>query len=147
MGFGLGNGFNSSRFKSTILQKVFARCEFLVLRYPRYPIEIVPVEPLHAKTISSPYVMERSLYFRMTRAKRFFSPTLSRFDKGEVRAAGVRGWLQLAQELHQDGFIKFGGPLVKPGELRFEGAVNVIEASGEGGLRVIMEFTEGRLPS
>jgi hypothetical protein len=127
------------------LRKVFDRCEFLVLRYPRYPIEIVPVAPLRANNLFAVCDGKVIRISDDTELKDFFLQHFPVSAKDEVRAAGVRGWLQLAQELHQDGFINFGGPLVKPGALQFEGAVNVIEGSGEGSLRVIMEFTNGRL--
>ncbi|PYI93314.1 MAG: hypothetical protein DME97_06155 [Verrucomicrobia bacterium] len=144
-GVRLGKRLQLQTLQSDDLRKIFDRCEFLVLRYPRYPIEIVPVEPLRANNLFAVCDGKVIRISDDTDLKDFFLQRFPVSAKDEIRAAGVRGWLQLAQELHQDGFIKFGGPLVKPGGLQFEGAVNVTEGSGEGRLRVIMEFTNGRL--
>jgi len=65
MGFGLGNGFNSSRFKSTIYKRCSLAVNFSFCVIPRYPDRNLPVEPLHANNLFA-VCDERSFVFRMT---------------------------------------------------------------------------------
>lgn len=144
-GVKLGKRLQIQSLQSGDLRKVFDRCEFLLLRYPRYPVEVVPVDPLRANNLFAVCDGKVTRISDDTELKNFFLEHFSVSVNAEIRAAGVRGWLRLVQELHQDGFVQFESPSIKAGDLRFEGAVKATEGSGEGSLRVIMEFTGGKL--
>jgi hypothetical protein len=144
-GVRLGKRLQLQPLEADDLRKIFERCDFLLLRYPRYPIEVVPVEPLRANNLFAVCDGRVTRISDETALKNFFLQHFPASANSEMRAAGVRGWLRLVQELYQDGFVQFGSPSIKAGDSRFEGAVNATDGSGEGKLTVTMEFKSAKL--
>ena len=144
-GVRVGKRLKLEELQSEDLRSVFDRCGFFLLRYPRYPIEVVPVPPLQVNNLLIACDGQVSRVSVEVELRDFF---LKRFpvatDEG-VMAAGVRSWLLLVQELHQDGFLSFGSPSVRITESTAEGFVDVNRDSGEGRLSVVMGFSGGRL--
>lgn len=145
-GVKLGKRLHLQLLQNDDLKRVFEGCQFGLLRYPRYPVEVVPVEPLRPNNLLVVCDGKVTRISDDAELKSFFLQHFPLSVDDEMRTAGVRGWLRLVQELHQDGFVQFGSPaIIRTGNLTFEGAVNPTEGSGEGALRVIMEFAGGKL--
>jgi hypothetical protein len=127
------------------LRTIFNQCEFFLLRYPRYPSEVIPVEPLRPNNLFA--VCDRNVSHMSdgTELRDFFLQHFPSATNNEIRTAGIRGWLRLAQELYQDGFVKFSSPSIKTDDSKFEGAVNAIEGTGEGSITVKMLFRSDKL--
>lgn len=144
-GVRLGKRLQLQPLQNDDLKRIFNRCEFVLLRYPRYPVEVVPVEPLRSNNLLIVCDRKVTRISDDAELKIFFLQHLPVSVDAEMRIAGVRGWLRLVQELHQDGFIQFGNPSIKAGDWTVEGAVKATGGSGEGTLKITMEFTGGKL--
>jgi hypothetical protein len=141
----IGKRLKLEDLQSEVLRKIFDRCDFFLLRYPRYPIEVVPVTPLQVNNLFIVCDGKVSRVSDEIELKDFFLQRFPVTTDDKVMADGVRCGLFLAQELHQDGFVSFGSPSIKTTDSLSEGVVDVTKDSGEGRLSVTMEFTEGKL--
>lgn len=140
----IGKRLKLEDLQSEVLRKIFDRCDFFLLRYPRYPVEVVPVAPLRVNNLFIVCDGKVSRVSDEIELKDFFLQRFPVITDDKVMADGVQGWLFLAQELHQDGFFSFGNPSIKTTDSLAEGVVYVTKG-GEGRLSVTMEFTEGKL--
>jgi hypothetical protein len=141
----IGKRLKLEDLQSAELRKIFDRCDFFLLRYPRYPVEVVPVAPLRVNNLFIVCDGKVSHVSDEIELQEFFLQRFPVATDDKVRADGVRSWLLLAQELHQDGFFSFGSPSVRTTDSLAEGVVEVTKDSGEGRLSVTMEFSEGKL--
>ena len=144
-GVRIGKRIKLEDLQSECLRKTFDRCDFLLLRYPRYPIEVVPAAPLQVNNLFIVCDGKVTRISNEIELRDFFLQKFPMSADAEVMADGVRCWLFLAQELHQDGFVKFGNPSIKTADSLAEGVVDVTKDSGDGRLSVTMEFTKGKL--
>lgn len=127
------------------LRKIFDRCDFFLLRYPRYPVEVVPVTPLRVNNLFIVCDGHVTRVSDETELRDFFLQRFPVAADDTMMADGARSWLFLAQELQQDGFLSFGSPSIRTTGSVSEGFVDVTKDSGEGRLSVTMEFTGGKL--
>jgi hypothetical protein len=141
----LGKRLKLDDLQSPELRKLFDRCDFFVLRYPRYPVEVVPVAPLRVSNVFMVCDGKVSRVSDESELQEFFLQRFPVATDDTVKADGVRAWLLLAQEFHQDGFVVFGSPSMRTTDALAEGVVEVTKDSGEGRLSVTMEFSEGKL--
>jgi hypothetical protein len=141
----LGKRLKLDDLQSAELRKLFDRCDFFLLRYPRYPVEVVPVAPLRVNNLFMVCDGKVSRVSDESELQEFFLQRFPVATDNTVKADGVRAWLLLAQEFHQDGFVVFGSPSIRTTDVLAEGVVEVTKASGEGRLSVTMEFSEGKL--
>jgi len=141
----LGKRLKLDDLQSAELRKLFERCDFFVLRYPRYPVEVVPVAPLRVNNVFMVCDGKVSRVSEESELQEFFLQRFPVATDDSVKADGVRAWLLLAQEFHQDGFVVFGSPSLRTTDTLAEGVVEVTKDSGEGRLSVTMEFSEGKL--
>ena len=144
-GVRLGKRLKLDDLQSAELRKLFDRCDFFVLRYPRYPVEVVPVAPLRVNNLFMVCDGKVSRVLDESELQEFFLQRFPVATDDTVKVDGVRAWLLLAQELHQDGFVVFGSPSMRTTDSLAEGVVEVTKDSGEGRLSVTMEFSEGKL--
>jgi hypothetical protein len=141
----MGKRLKLEDLQSEELRKIFDRCDFFLLRYPRYPVEVVPVAPLR---INNLFIVCDGNVTRVSDESELRDFFLQRFPVAtddKLMADGARSWLFLVQELHQDGFFSFGSPSIRTTGSVAEGFVDVTKDSGEGRLSVTMEFTGGKL--
>jgi hypothetical protein len=141
----LGKRLKLDDLQSAELRKLFDRCDFFLLRYPRYPVEVVPVAPLRVNNLFMVCDGTVSRVSDESELQEFFLQRFPVATDDTVKADGVRAWLLLAQEFHQDGFVVFGSPSMRTTDALAEGVVEVTKDSGEGRLSVTMEFSEGKL--
>jgi hypothetical protein len=141
----LGKRLKLDDLQSAELRKLFDRCDFFLLRYPRYPVEVVPVAPLRVNNVFMVCAGKVSRVSDESELQEFFLQRFPVATDDTVKADGVRAWLLLAQEFHQDGFVVFGSPSMRTTDALAEGVVEVTKDSGEGRLSVTMEFSEGKL--
>jgi len=141
----LGKRLKLDDLQSAELRKLFDRCDFFLLRYPRYPVEVVPVAPLRVNNVFMVCDGKVSRVSDESELQEFFLQRFPVATDDTVKADGVRAWLLLAQEFHQDGFVAFGSPSIRTTDALAEGVVEVTKDSGEGRLSVTMEFSEGKL--
>ena len=141
----MGKRLKLEDLQSEDLRKVFDRCDFFLLRYPRYPVEVVPATPLQVNNLFIVCDGHVTRVSDETALRAFFLQRFPVAADDTMMAGGARSWLFLAQELQQDGFLSFGSPSVRTTGSVSEGFVDVTEESGEGRLSVTMEFTGGRL--
>ena len=144
-GVRIGKRLKLEDLQSEYLRKTFYRCDFFLLRYPRYPIEVVPAAPLQVNNLFIVCDGKVTRISNEIELRDFFLQRFPLSEDAKVMADGVRCWLFLAQELHQDGFVKFGNPSIKTADSLAEGVVDVTKDSGEGRLSITMEFTKGKL--
>src|SRR3954465_274073 len=122
-GVKLGKRLQILPLQSDDVRKIFDQCEFLLLRFPRYPVEVVPMEPLRVNNLFGVCAGKVTRISDDNELRNFFLEHFVKSVDTDIRAAGVRAWLRLAQELHQDGFLQFETPSIISGDLKFEGYV------------------------
>jgi hypothetical protein len=90
------------------LARQFPGYSFYVLRFRRYPIARVPPEPLRPNNLfivkadkSLDYIADTEML------KTFFHTVLAPVKTAAQARDAVKAWLQLAEELYQDGFFRF----------------------------------------
>jgi hypothetical protein len=141
----LGKRLKLDDLQSAELRKLFDRCDFFLLRYPRYPVEVVPVAPLRVNNLFMVCNGTVSRISDESELQEFFLQRFPVATDDTVKGDGVRAWLLFAQEFHQDGFVVFGSPSIRTTDSLAEGVVEVTKDSGEGRLNVTLEFSEGKL--
>jgi hypothetical protein len=144
-GVRIGKRLELEALENDDLRRVFGRCDFFLLRYPRYPVEVVPVPPLRVNNLLIACDEQVSRVSDEVELRDCFLQRVPVATDEGAMAACVRSWLLLAQELQQDGFLSFGSPSVTITESTAEGFVDVTRDSGEGRLSVVMEFSGRRL--
>jgi hypothetical protein len=144
-GVRIGKRLMLEELQSEDLRSVFDRCDFFLLRYPRYPVEVVPVPPLRVNNLFVACEGQVTPVSDEVALRELFLQRFPLATDEAVMAAGVRVWLLLVQELHQDGFLSFGSPSARTTEASAEGFLDVDRNTGEGRLSVVMEFDRGRL--
>ena len=144
-GVKLGKRLQLLPLESDDVRKIFDECEFVLLRFPRFPVEVVPMEPLRVNNLFGVCAGRVTHISDDNELRNFFLEHFVKSMDTSIGTAGVRAWLQLAKELHQDGFVQFENPSIIPGDLKFEGYLKATDESGQGKLTVVMEFASGKL--
>ncbi len=140
----LGNRLKLQDLEAEYFEKTFGNCDYFLLRYSRFPIEVVPVAPLGVNNV---YVVCDGRINRISSEddlRDFFLKNFPVSADPDVRMDGVRTWLRLTQELLQDGYMEFGRPSFNATKSLVSGVVEVI-SGGRGSASVKMEFSDGKL--
>jgi hypothetical protein len=133
--------------KSEALSREFRGYAFYAVRFRQYPVALAPPEPLKANNlfVLKPYGSVEHIA-DTEKLKDFFAALAPVKTEVEARDAAA-AWLQLAQELYQDGFFHFSIPedsiqvaALKDGGLEVSGKAMVNPQGGNSG-QIIVALT------
>lgn len=128
------------------LSTSFEGVHFFALRFQRFPRAIVPGSPLRSNNLFAVHDATLEHVTGRGRLEQLFRERLAPVHDAEAAAAAVRSWLQLARELHQDGYFSFEAPSVDATAEAASGTLRVVPTRGnQGELTVWLSFTDGRL--
>ncbi len=128
------------------LGRSYPRCEFFTLRFPRYPVEVAPPEPLKSSNVFAVCGDQVTLINDEQQLEKFFTTYPPVLAGDQALADATRSWLYVVRELQKDGFFEFARPSVTLSDDSSEGVVEVVEKRGDQGkLTVHMELVDGKL--
>jgi hypothetical protein len=139
------------------LARLFPRSSVFVLRFRMFPVARLPQPPLTANNIFIVSGQQTQLITDAAALQRFFTGELPRIESGAAAESAAQAWLRLVQELHQDGFFRFGEPTISgpvmtrdqpPSNIRITGTLPVTPNNGDmGQIATTLVFERGKLSS
>ena len=131
---------------SSDLAACFGEIHFFALRFPLYPVGTQPPPSLASNNLLVVSGVAVTQIADDETLARFFVERLRTIRDANDTAAAARCWLTLAQQLHQDGYFRFGEPIVTADERSARGTLPVVpERGNKGELAVRLFFANGRL--
>jgi hypothetical protein len=122
-----------------------------------FPVARLPQPPLTANNIFIVSGQQTQLITDAAALQRFFTGELPRIESGAAAESAAQAWLRLVQELHQDGFFRFGEPTLSgpvmtrdqpPSNIRITGTLPVTPNNGDmGQIATTLVFERGKLSS
>lgn len=135
-----------SDIESADLAGCFGDLDFFALRFPLYPVGTQPPQSLASRNLFAVGGTVVTQIADDDALARFFVAQLRTAQDAKQTAATARCWLTLAQHLHQDGYFRFGEPIVTADERSAQGTLPVVpERGNKGELAVQLFFANGRL--
>lgn len=134
------------------LERLFPGREFFAVRFPQFPVAVLPPPPLRAANlfVAGADGKPRRLS-EVPQLQAFFREALPPVRDDRAALAAAQAWLRLAQEFSQDGFFTFDVPAdslrvtTEDGVRTITGKA-VVTAGGKGELSARLTFdAQGRL--
>jgi hypothetical protein len=136
--------------ESSELKTLFANTSFFALRFRQFPVAIAPPKPLASNNVFAVSAKKVTHLVDVTALGRHFQNNLKPIDNQKAARSAAVAFLQLSEELHQDGFFQFQKPQVKvtsaKGGFIARGEGKVVPQRGDrGSLTVSLSFLQGKL--